>query len=103
MKDMFPPGSVHPAVDHSMERKWSPALRDDLKVVDAQFQRFFRARFKYCFDWHLTLFNGYICINLQQFEQLLMERNQIRDGQSIEDAVIEHYGEAAAQMIREML
>ena len=96
-------GSIHPVIDHVREREWTSALIEDLRLVDAQFQRFFKARFKYCFDMPLTLLNGYISINLQQFELLLMERNQIRDDQSIEEAVIEHYGEDAAQMIRELI
>lgn len=96
-------GSIHPVIDHVREREWTPALIEDLRLVDAQFQRFFKARFKYCFDMPLTLLNGYISINLQQFEFLLMERNQIRDDQSIEEAITEHYGEDAAQMIRELI
>ena len=102
--DMFPPGSVHPVDDRSRRsRPLSPALREDLLVVDTQFQRFFKARFRYFLDWPLTVLSGYITINLAELELLLMRRGQIRDDQSIEEAVTGHYGDDAAQMIREML
>ena len=102
--DMFPPGSVHPVDDRSRRgRPLSIYMREDLLVVDAQFQRFFKARFRYYIDWPLSVYSGYIRINLAKFELLLIERTQIRVGRSIEEAVIEHYGEDAAQMIREML
>lgn len=79
------------------------SLVNEIRPVQIRFETIFKSPFRRIYDHKLTVMTGAVKIDLDALEHLLRAHGQIKDGQSIMEAVQAHYGDDAVALVKELL